>query len=118
MLTTEQNPGEIAVIRGEGMPSHRHHNFGDLYVQFEVVMPTQQEFEEDQRLAEIPKLRDILPLPRRLNLPSDEDQLRMYEECPLEPLDQIQQARLQNGTGMEEEEDGPPGAERVQCASQ
>jgi DnaJ family protein A protein 2 len=110
--------GEIFVIRGEGMPSHRHHNYGDLYVQFEVIMPTMEEFEEDRRVGQIPHLRDILPHPRRMNLPPSEEELQNYEVHQLQALDQIQQARLQNGTGMEEDDDAPPGAERVQCASQ
>lgn len=117
MLAANHSSGEVAVIRGEGMPSHRHHNFGDMYVQFEVMMPTYEEFQMDGREGRIPELRNILPEPRRINLPLDKP--ATYEDRELEPLDQIQQARLQTGTGMEEEEeDGTAGGERVQCASQ
>ena len=102
------------MIRGQGMPSYRHHDYGHLYVQFEVVLPTIEEFEEDGRAEKIPMLREILPTPRYLNAPPDE---AMKEDYPLETLDSIQQARAQ-GAPAHDEEDGPTGGERVQCASQ
>ena len=31
--------GEVKMIRGQGMPSMRHHDFGNLYIQFDVKFP-------------------------------------------------------------------------------
>jgi DnaJ family protein A protein 2 len=32
--------GEVKVIEGEGVPSYRHHDFGNLYIRFEIEFPT------------------------------------------------------------------------------
>ena len=37
---TQHFTGEVKVIRGQGMPSYRHHDHGNLYVQFDVKFPT------------------------------------------------------------------------------
>ena len=46
------------MIRGQGMPSYRHHEPGDLYVRLNVVFP------ERLNPAFIPQLEQILP-PRK-----------------------------------------------------
>lgn len=95
------------------MPSFRHHDFGDLYVQFDVKFP------ENDQLHNIELLEQVLP-PRmpQLQPPSD----AMVEDFELEDVDPNDAARgRMNGASAmdEDDEDGVPGgAERVQCASQ
>ena len=117
--------GDTKVIRGQGMPSYRHHDFGNLYVQFDVKFPKFEpqpgmtEVQERERLRQIQKLQQlhaILPPPASRAEP-DED--AMVENYPLESIAVDQQARA-SGAGLmdEEDDDLPPGAERMQCASQ
>ncbi|KAI9734212.1 MAG: Type I HSP40 co-chaperone [Cirrosporium novae-zelandiae] len=105
------SPGQVKMIRGQGMPSYRHHDFGNLYIQFDVKFPQKGE------MRNIEKLEEILP-PRMPQAKPTED--AMVEDFDLEDVDAHNQARAQGLTnGDDEDEDGvPPGAERMQCASQ
>ena len=101
------------MIKGQGMPSFRHHDYGNLYVQFDVKFP-----EKDQ-LQNLNLLEQVLP-PRleQTKAPAD----AMVEDFELEEVDGSEgsQQRAQNAAHAmdEDDEDVPPGAERVQCASQ
>ena len=101
------------MIRGQGMPSMRHHDFGNLYIQFEVKFPPPM-FNSEEKIH---MLESILP-PRKAAEEPPAD--AMVEDLELEQVDQSGQRRAQGATSMEEdEEDGVPhGAERMQCASQ
>ncbi|KAL9593978.1 MAG: hypothetical protein Q9219_007283 [cf. Caloplaca sp. 3 TL-2023] len=107
------SPGEIKMIRGQGMPSMRHHDFGNLYIQFDVKFPPAL-FNTPERIAQ---LEQVLP-PRKAFAPPPAD--AMIDDFNLESVDQSGQRRAQGATSMDEdEEDGVPhGAERMQCASQ
>ena len=101
------------MIRGQGMPSMRHHDFGNLYIQFDVKFPPQL-FNTPEKIQ---MLEDILP-PRKPGVEPPAD--AMVDDFQLEQVDQSGQRRAQGATGMDEDdEDGvPQGAERMQCASQ
>lgn len=101
------------MIRSQGMPSMRHHDFGNLYIRFDVKFPPAM-YNSPEKIA---LLEEILP-PRKISAPPPSD--AMNEDFSLEEVDQGGQRRAQGATSMdEEEEDGmPQGAERVQCASQ
>lgn len=101
------------MIRGQGMPSYRHHDFGNMYVQFAVKFP-EKNWTTDPSAFD--SLKNILPPSPQRNVPPAET---MTEVVDLEDVDAGQQARAA-GHGMDEDdEDGhPAGAERVQCASQ
>jgi DnaJ homolog subfamily A member 2 len=101
------------MVRGQGMPSYRHHDFGNMYVQFDVKFP-ERNWTTDP--AAFGALKAILPPSPQQNIPPTET---MTEIVDLEDVDANQQARAA-GHGMDEDdEDGhPAGAERVQCASQ
>ena len=101
------------MIRGQGMPSMRHHDFGNLYIQFDVKFPPQM-FNSPEKIQ---LLEDILP-PRKPGVEPPMD--AMVDDFQLEQVDQSGQRRAQGATGMDEDdEDGvPQGAERMQCASQ
>ncbi|KIW58444.1 chaperone DnaJ, variant [Exophiala xenobiotica] len=103
-------PGSIRVIKGQGMPSFRHHDFGNLYIQFDVKFPDKSE------IKNVELLEQILPPRMQQKLPAADS---MVEDYDLEEVDARQQARAQGATMDEDEEDGiPAGAERMQCASQ
>lgn len=96
------------------MPSYRHHDFGNLYVQFDVKFP-----EKDQ-LQNLELLEKVLPPRMKQPQPSTD---AMVEDFELEEVDASEgsQARAHGAAQMamdEDDEDVPPGAERVQCASQ
>lgn len=93
------------------MPSFRHHDFGNLYIQFDVKFPNKTE------LQNLPLLEQVLPARPRQNAPPAD---AMVEDYDLEDVDARGQARAQGAAGMGEEDDDdvPPGAERMQCASQ
>lgn len=91
----------------------RHHDFGNLYIQFDVKFPPAY-FNTPEKIK---LLEDILP-PRTVSADPPAD--AMIEDFSLEQVDQGGQRRAHGATNMEEdEEDGmPQGGERVQCASQ
>lgn len=107
------------MVRGQGMPSFRHHHNGNLYIQFDVKFP-EKNWSEDPNVFE--ELRKLLPAPALINVPPKE---AMTEPADLEDVD-ASGARAFGGPGGgnammldEDDEDGhPQGAERVQCASQ
>ncbi|KAK6843259.1 DnaJ like subfamily A member 2 [Apiospora arundinis] len=107
-------PDSVKMIRGQGMPSPRHHDYGNMYIQFAVKFP-EKGWSEDPAAYEA--LQKLLPAPALQAIsPAD----AMTDSADLEDMDQQQQARVFGSGSMEddEDEDGHPGAERVQCASQ
>ena len=104
------SPGSVKMVRGQGMPSHRHHDFGNLYVQFDVKFPEKNWTTKE---ADFDALRAILPpTVQPITPPADV----MTEQADLEDVDPAQQGRA---TGMmDEDDDEHAGGERVQCASQ
>lgn len=112
ILLTISDSDAIKVIHGQGMPSFRHHDHGNLYIKFDVKFP-----QKDQ-LQNLDLLEKVLP-PRseQTGPPTD----AMVEDFELEnPENEHEQARAHGAaTGMDEDDDDvPAGAERVQCASQ
>ena len=104
-------PGSIKVIKGQGMPSMRHHDFGDLYVQFDVKFP------DKTQMQNLHLLDQVLPPRNQQSQPAAD---AMVEDFDLQEVDARNQNRARGaaGFGEEEEDDMHPGAERVQCASQ
>ena len=100
------------------MPSHRHHDFGNLYVQFDVKFPDSLRGSNGEPMSDEARamLEKILP-PRKpeLSPPSD----AVVDDYSLEDVDPMRDgSRAQGGALDEDDEDMHPGAERVQCASQ
>lgn len=103
-------PGAIKVVKGQGMPSFRHHDFGNLYIKFDVKFP------DKTQLQNLELLEQVLPPRPQQPVPTSD---AMVEDYDLEDVDPRQQARARGATSLEEEDDDMhPGAERVQCASQ
>lgn len=92
------------------MPGQRHHAHGDLYITFDVKFP------ESDQLRNIELLEKVLPPRIQPNLPP---QSAHVEEVDLvQPADEGRAHRGEQMDIDDEDEDGHPGAERVQCASQ
>lgn len=111
-------PGEIKVIRGQGMPSYRHHDFGNLYVQFDVKFPERlgpegESMTDEQKAA----LESVLPPRMPQSVPPPD---AMTEDFALDSVDaQREGGRAQRAAyGEDEDEEMGAGGERVQCASQ
>ena len=98
------------MIKGQGMPSLRHHDFGNLYIQFDVKFPDKTQM----NVQNLELLEQVLPPRMQQKLPPSDG---MIEDFDLEEVDPRHHARA---TGVDDDdEDGiPAGAERVQCASQ
>jgi DnaJ family protein A protein 2 len=106
------------------MPSYRHHNFGNLYIRFDVQFPqrigsstTTESGDEVIALhpEDIAVLQRILP-PRQREIPIPAD--AMTDDFALEEIDPHMEEARARGAGEDDEDDMHPGAERVQCASQ
>ncbi|EMR62311.1 hypothetical protein MGN70_005438 [Eutypa lata] len=107
-------PGTVKMLRGQGMPSPRHHDNGNMYIEFNVKFP---ERGWTDNTAAFDSLRQILPAPALETIPPAD---AVTDPVDLEDLDHQSQARgFGGGQPMDEDdEDGHPHAERVQCASQ
>lgn len=100
------------MIRGQGMPSPRHHDFGNMYIRFNVHFP-EKGWTTDETAFE--SLRKILPPPTpQANVPADD----MTEPAELEDMDSQSSSRVFGGGAMDEDDEDGAGGERVQCASQ
>ncbi|KAF8469542.1 hypothetical protein BDZ91DRAFT_55571 [Kalaharituber pfeilii] len=109
------SPGQIKCITGQGMPSYRHHDFGNLYIQFDVKFPPPH-FNTPERIL---ALEAILPPRNSSGLPPVPLENMDVEEVQLEDVDPNQQARATGAAADEDEDDHTHGhGERVQCASQ
>jgi len=102
------------------MPSFRHHDFGNLYIQFDVKFPSRLGGEDgaSMSLEQVKALESVLPPRTPEHIPPPD---AMTEDYFLEEVDPVQeQSRARGGGNMmdEDDDDMHPGAERVQCASQ
>ena len=97
--------GALKVISGQGMPSYRHHELGDLYVKINVKFP------ESVSPDVIPALESALPTRKAIQTFNKKVHV---DEVTLEEPNDRQRRVASNGEGMDEDEDdGRPG---VQCA--
>ncbi|KAG8996028.1 Type I HSP40 co-chaperone [Tulasnella sp. JGI-2019a] len=101
--------GALKIIAGQGMPSHRHHEPGDLYVRLNVAFPDHVD------PAVIPLFEQALP-PRR-PLPTLPKNIEV-EEVHLTDLDARQQKTAQRAGDDMDEDEGGEGEPRVACANQ
>jgi len=102
------------------MPSYRHHDFGNLYVQFDVKFPDKitgpdgGPMSDQQRQA----LESVLPPRMPQSVPPPD---AMTEDYSLEDVGTEREgARAQRAAmgAEDEDEEMGGGGERVQCASQ
>ncbi|TQV97369.1 mitochondrial protein import protein MAS5 [Cordyceps javanica] len=93
-LSVDIPPGEaltsdsLKTIPGEGMPSHRHHDHGDLYISFDVIMP-EKGWTNDPNNFEA--LRKALPLPTLPKVPTE----AMTEPSDIQDVDEETQLYIQ-----------------------
>ncbi|KAL3418979.1 fungal specific transcription factor domain-containing protein [Phlyctema vagabunda] len=98
------SPGSIKMVRGQGMPSYRHHDFGNLYIQFDVKFPEKNWMED---AAAFDALKSILPASPQSTVPPPE---AMTDVADLEDIDASQQARAQGAGAMDEDDEDGQGA--------
>jgi DnaJ family protein A protein 2 len=65
-------PGAIKMIAGKGMPSYRHHDYGNMIVNFEVDFPKPYFATPEQLTA----LEQVLPPRKKLEIPNPKDEFR------------------------------------------
>lgn len=103
------------------MPSYRHHDFGNLYIQFALKFPEtingppgKDGYPTPMTSQQIKALESVLPPRAPQNIPPPD---AMTEDFQLDKVDPTREgARV--GRMTDEDEDEHPGTERVQCASQ
>ena len=100
------------MIRGQGMPAPRHHDFGNMFIQFSVKFP-EKNWTQDPVAFEA--LRNFLPSPEVTNTPPAE---AMSEPADLEDVDNSPRGFAGAMDEDDENDHDHHGGERVQCASQ
>jgi len=95
----------MKVITGQGMPSYRHHENGDLYIRIAVKFP------ENLPESVIPALESALP--KRNAIPKFKKGTHV-EEVTLEEPNDRQRKQAQNGDEMDEDDEER--GHGVQCA--
>jgi DnaJ homolog subfamily A member 2 len=94
----------MKVVRGQGMPSQRHHELGDLYVKVSIKWPEHIDPNKIHLLEQV--------LPSRRPLPKLSKGV-LVEEVEMSDVDPRQERAMQE-EAMDEDEAEP----RVQCANQ
>ena len=94
----------MKVIRGQGMPSQRHHEMGDLYVKMSIKWPEHIDSSKTHLLEQV--------LPPRRPLPKHAKGT-LVEEVDMFDIDPRQERAMQE-EAMDEDDAEP----RVQCANQ
>ncbi|EGX92234.1 mitochondrial protein import protein MAS5 [Cordyceps militaris CM01] len=116
--------GSMRIVAGEGMPSHRHHDHGDLYINFEVTMP---EKDWTQNPEAFEALRKFLPSPAVQNVPPAESMTEPYDLDEVEPemqaaiqehVAELKRAEQEKSSRQQHGSAGGATAEGVQCATQ
>ena len=100
------------------MPSYRHHDFGNLYIQFDVKFPNRLGGPEGGSMTDqqVRMLEQVLPPRKQMTAPPSD---AMTEDFQLEDVDLNREgARAQGATAEDDEDEMGAGGERVQCASQ
>jgi DnaJ homolog subfamily A member 2 len=101
------------------MPSYRHHDFGNLYIQFEVEFPT-PEWAATVGVDLIGGLRQYLPTPPAMEIPPNTH----VDDAVLAAVDPMQQRRAEMGTsgaranGSMDEDDEEGGHGGMNCQTQ
>lgn len=113
-------PGQIKVIEGQGMPSYRHHDMGNLYVKFDIEFPPEN-FATPEQIA---LLENALP-PRIIpQIPEgvlvEETVLMNVDPNDVKRADGSSGRRAANGdiNMMDEDDEDGQGGHGVQCAQQ
>lgn len=100
------------------MPSYRHHDFGNLYIQFEVQFPQRLGGPDGAAMTDeqVKMLEAVLPPRRQGELPPPDSMTEDYQLDDVDPMREGQRAH--GASAMDEDDEEGMGGERVQCASQ
>ena len=105
------------------MPSYRHHDFGNLYIQFDVKFPDritgptgEDGYPTAMSQQQVKALESVLPPRKPQDIPPPD---AMTEDFQLEKVDPQQEGQRAKASGMDDDDyEMGAGGERVQCASQ
>ena len=105
------------------MPSYRHHDFGNLYIQFDLKFPEhitgppgKDGYPTSMTPQQVKALESVLPPRKPQAIPPPD---AMTEDYGLEKVDPTQEGQRANRMAMDDDDDDMHGGgERVQCASQ
>ncbi|CAG8736026.1 8707_t:CDS:2, partial [Acaulospora morrowiae] len=100
---------KIKAIPSQGMPSHRHHTFGTLYIKFDIEFP-ERNWTDD--VSKLDLLKEILPS----SIKNESPPIDQIEQVELSSLDSIQQQNVLNNNTQDDDEEGH--GPNVQCAQQ
>lgn len=103
-------PGDVKLLPEKGMPSQRHHIFGNMLCVIDVVFPQA----EDLSPAKVALLEQALPPRNKTHL----KEIDLYEEVVMEDCDPTQYQQTNESADAMEEDDEAGGPQGVQCASQ
>lgn len=111
--------GEIKVVRGQGMPSYRHHDFGNLYVQFNINFPDRLGGPDGEVMsdAQIKALESVLPPRMPQHVPPEN---AMTEDFSLEKVETDRETTRAHQANVmdDDDEDMQGGGSNVQCQAQ
>lgn len=100
------------------MPSFRHHDHGNLYIQFDVKFPERLGGPNGEAMTDEEKSMLERVLPPRMKGPQPPKDA-MTDDFTLEEVDPTREGARAQGASMEDDdEEMGQGGERVQCASQ
>jgi DnaJ family protein A protein 2 len=103
-------PGEMKLLKGYGMPSYRHHDYGNMIVTFEVEFPP-SDWTDNEIIAQ---LASILPQPPPENIPPEAH----VEDVDMTSMDSQQANLAKHNLEHEPEDEDDDGRAGVQCAQQ
>lgn len=106
----------VKVVRDQGMPSYRHHDHGNLYIQFDVKFPERLAGPEGGMTKEaIAALESVLP---HRSIPSSIPADAMVEDFVLDEVDPTRESARGMGITDEDDDEMHQGHSGVQCATQ
>ncbi|KAM0753012.1 hypothetical protein T439DRAFT_323622 [Meredithblackwellia eburnea MCA 4105] len=103
-------PGAMKVVPGQGMPSHRQHDMGDLILHINVKFP------DSLDPAALQPLESILPA--RPPLPEFSKEIHVDEHVEMVDADERRTRSGARGDDAMDEDDEQGGGPQVQCANQ
>lgn len=111
------NPGDIKVVKSEGMPVHKNpFEKGHLFVEFVVTMPKPQEMSMEGNALKA-HLKKVLPTPPPMKVQNDAE-YETHVVADVVPEDYQPRHGSRSEAYEEDDESGGRGGHRVQCNQQ
>lgn len=113
------NPGDVKIVRGEGMPIHKNpFEKGHLFIEFSVKMPKPSDMSIEGTALKN-HLKKVLPIPAPLKIKDNDHDYEHHTVEDVRPEDyHPRHGGGRNEAYEEDEDDGGRGGHRVQCNQQ